>query len=150
MTPKLPEHIAKQRDEMAEKLAEYRGWTVGEGIYKEGFNKAWELAQEEIKSLKQEDERNQARLIRQSEQWAKEVEKLKRENGVLREGLSHYADGSHFEYCGDDEYAPETPSGEPLNILCGGAEGAEFQYEDGTMAHQVLARAERIRKGACE
>ena len=52
----------------------------------------------------------------------------------LEKALESYARGDHFQYLGDEDHAPEDVSGEPPNILFGGAEGSEFQFEDGSWA----------------
>lgn len=72
------------------------------------------------------------------------VPALARALGVAVKQLEMYGKGQHFEYCGKEEFAPENPSGEPANILCGGADDGEFQYEDGTLASQALAEIEKL------
>ena len=67
------------------------------------------------------------------------LSQLRAENEKYRKALEFYALGEHFEYCGLDDHEPETVSGEPENWLCGGAEGSEFQYEDGYVARFALS-----------
>jgi hypothetical protein len=55
------------------------------------------------------------------------------------EALKFYAVGDHFEYGGNDDFAPENPSGEPSNWECGGADGSEFTFENGSIARDALA-----------
>lgn len=63
---------------------------------------------------------------------------------VALEALEMYAKGEHFEFHGNDEFAPENPSGEPENIECGGAPLGEFTVENGGIASKALADAARI------
>jgi hypothetical protein len=60
----------------------------------------------------------------------------------LREALEFYAQGKHFEWLGDEDFAPENPSGEPSNIECGGDDSNSFTLENGGTARQALAQKE--------
>lgn len=60
----------------------------------------------------------------------------------LRAALKYYADEEHFIYGGSSEHEPENPTGEPSNIYCGGADGSEFTFEDGSIARAALAELE--------
>src|SRR6478736_3766774 len=64
-------------------------------------------------------------------EMAKKITALEQKLGEYEETLKFYASCGHFDWCGKDDFAPENPSGEPINIECGGGEGSEFTLENG-------------------
>lgn len=54
------------------------------------------------------------------------------------EALKFYAEREHFSYVGNDDNAPENPSGEPINWECGGCENCSFTLENGGFAEATL------------
>lgn len=57
----------------------------------------------------------------------------------LTEALKFYAAGHHFDWHGDEDFAPETVSGEPSNIECGGDDSNSFTLENGGTARLAIA-----------
>lgn len=91
--------------------------------------------QSELASLKVENEKLVEKGINLCLQNGNLLMELARKD----EALKFYAKRKHFEWCGSDDYEPENPSGEPLNWESGGAEGSEFNLENGGVARQALS-----------
>nr|BFD58950.1 hypothetical protein CKG001_10570 [Bdellovibrio sp. CKG001] len=118
---KLEERLNQAADQIVRKLdekgREYDVCDFGLPVADDGeMSKMTAMVRDEIKSL------------------FLELPELK----ALVEGLESYASGDHFVYHGNEDHAPDSVSGEPPNIMFGGAEGSEFQFEDGSWAKKKL------------
>jgi hypothetical protein len=57
---------------------------------------------------------------------------------IVCDALKFYSKGKHFEYVGKSDNEPETVSGEPSNIECGGCDDCSFTLENGGIARAAL------------
>jgi hypothetical protein len=147
------EAIKEERDEARNLVgfAERKGYATREAEHKNdrmllaqsrAENAAMRAALEKILGLSGEDSRElvlKAKRLAGPELSTSSPDAL----DAIRGALKFYAVGDHFEYVGNDDFAPENPSGEPSNWECGGADGSEFIFENGFIARYALAALEK-------